>query len=78
MGEPDAETAMCNDFAKGCRDGETGFGSACWGYGLGLVVEGSCGRGGRSQRDVEIALDELKIGGEATEECVYGGGGQVA
>lgn len=75
MREADAQTAVRDDFAEGCRDGEAGGAFA----GLLLLAVGrGGGRGGGAERDVEVAFDELQVGRDAAQEGVDGGGGQVA
>ena len=75
MREADAQTAVRDDFAESCRDGEAGGAVA----GLLLLAVGcGGGRGGGAERDVEVAFDELQVGRDAAQEGVDGGGGQVA
>ena len=77
--EPDAQTAVRDDFAEGGRDGEAG-GAVLAGAAAGLLLlaVGRGGRGGGAEGDVEVAFDELKVWGDAAQEGVDGGGGQVA
>lgn len=73
MREADAQTAVRDDFAERRRDREAG-GVA----GLLLAVGRGCGRGGGAERDVEVAFDQLEIWGDAAQEGVNGGRGQIA
>jgi hypothetical protein len=75
--EADAQTAVGDDFAEGCWDGEAGCGGV---GGLVLLAAIGCcgGGGGAAERDVEVAFDELEVRGDAAQEGVDGGGGQVA
>lgn len=73
MREADAQTAVRDDFAERRRDREAG-GVA----GLLLAVGRGGGRGGGAKRDVEVAFDQLEIWGDAAQEGVDGGRGQVA
>lgn len=75
MREADAQTAVRDDFAESCRDGEAG--GAVAGLLL-LVIRCGGGRGGGAERNVEVAFDELQVGRDAAQEGVDGGGGQVA
>lgn len=73
--EADAQAAVGDDFAEGCRDGEAGGAVA----GLLLLAVGrGGGRGGGAEGDVEVAFDELQVGRDAAQEGVDGGRGQVA
>lgn len=76
MREADAQAAVGDDFAEGCWDREAGGVVA---GGLLLAAIGCCGgSGGGAERDVEVAFDELEVRGDAAQEGVDGGGGQVA
>ena len=73
MREADAQTAVRDDLAERRGDREAG-GVA----GLLLAVGRGGGRRGGAERDVEVAFDQLEIWGDAAQEGVDGGRGQVA